>query len=387
MKKLTQTFSVPFTYQVFFTRGLFRPGSPLLEVVEPATGGGPSKVLLVIDEGVTDAHADLTGSVTAFFQDHAELMRLCGKPLVIPGGEIAKNDTRYLEMILQAVNDQGIDRHSYLIAIGGGAVLDLAGYAAAIAHRGVRLIRVPTTVLSQNDSGVGVKNGINYFGKKNFLGTFVPPVAVLNDYDFLETLEDRDWRSGIAEAVKVALIKDSAFFAFLEEHAKALAERDPRPMEHLIEACAALHLDHIAGGDPFESGSSRPLDFGHWAGHKLEQLTRYRLRHGEAVAIGLALDVTYARLKGMIRQSEWERIIRLLQDLGFDLYAPELGLRDKGRLVILEGLEEFRQHLGGQLTIMLLDEIGKGREVHEMDKGLIADAVAQLQHLHETATV
>jgi 3-dehydroquinate synthase len=205
-----------------------------------------------------------------------------------------------------------------VLGIGGGAVLDMVGYAAATAHRGIRLIRVPTTVLAQNDSGVGVKNGINAFGKKNFLGTFAPPYAVLNDIDFLTTLDDRDWRSGIAEAVKVALIKDANFFEFITTNAKALARRDMDSMQHLVYRCAQLHLNHIANsGDPFEKGSSRPLDFGHWAAHKLEQLTHYNLRHGEAVAIGIALDTTYSYMAGMLSRSDWQQVLETAENIRF----------------------------------------------------------------------
>ena len=166
-----------------------------------------------------------------------------------------------------------------LIAIGGGALLDVAGFAAAMAHRGVRLIRVPTTVLSQDDSAIGVKNGINAFDKKNYLGTFAAPFAVINDSRFLPTLSDRDWRSGISEAIKVALIRDAAFFDFIEANAVKLHDRDLPVMEQLVHRSAELHYDHITtNGDPYEQGSSRPLDYGHWAAHKLEPVTDYRLR-------------------------------------------------------------------------------------------------------------
>src|SRR5690606_2130347 len=167
-----------------------------------------------------------------------------------------------------AINDNRICRHSFVIAIGGGAVIDMVGYAAAIAHRGVKLIRIPTTVLSQNDSAVGVKNSINIFGKKNFLGTFAPPYAIINDHFFLTTLEQRDWISGIAEAIKVALIKDDVFFADIEKNCEKLRDREMEAMQYLIYRCAEMHMQHIAkGGEPFESGSSRQLEFGHWAAH------------------------------------------------------------------------------------------------------------------------
>jgi len=284
--------------------------------------------------------------------------------------------------VLEAVDAYHLDRHAYLAAIGGGAVLDMVGYAASIAHRGIRHLRIPTTVLSQNDSGIGVKNSINAFGKKNFLGNFAPPFAVFNDFDFLPTLEDRDWRGGMAEALKVSLLKDAAFFRFIQENAAALAARDMPRMQHLIHRCAELHLQHIASGDAFEQGSSRPLDFGHWSAHKLEQLSGYRIRHGEAVAIGIALDSVYSHLQGLLSAAGLAEIIAVLQALGFALYAPEMSAHLAEAThpdSLLHGLQEFREHLGGQLTIMLLAGIGQGVEVHEIDDQLMVEAVRYLQ--------
>ncbi|MDQ2656276.1 MAG: 3-dehydroquinate synthase, partial [Bacteroidota bacterium] len=262
---------------------------------------------------------------------------------------------------------------SYLVAIGGGSVLDVAGYAAAVSHRGIRHIRIPTTVLSQNDSGVGVKNGINYFNKKNFLGTFAPPVAVFNDNHFLTTLDDAEWRSGISEAIKVALIKDAVFFDWIEANASRMAARDMDAMQYQIRRCAELHLQHIAGADPFESGSSRPLDFGHWSAHKLEQLSDFTIRHGEAVSIGIALDTAYSFLSGRLAESSMRRVLQVIKTLGLPLTDPMLEVTDS-KSPLLDGLNEFREHLGGRLTIMLLRDIGKGEEVHKMDPALVRQA-------------
>jgi len=257
----------------------------------------------------------------------------------------------------------------------------MVGLAAATAHRGLRHVRLPSTTLAQADSGVGVKNAVNAFGKKNFIGTFAPPHAVLNDFDLLKTLSDRDKRAGYVEAVKVACLKDAAFFCELERHAEALARFEPLAMERLIERCAELHVEHIAtSGDPFEFGSARPLDFGHWAAHKLEELSEYRLRHGEAVAIGIALDVVYARLAGLLDTPSASRVLALLERLGFALFANELKHTDsRGQLMVLLGLEEFREHLGGELTITLVPKIGRSLEVHELDARLIGQAVAELE--------
>lgn len=324
------------------------------------------KIFFVLDEGVTNHHPQLKDAIKTYFQQHNEV-QLIPEILVVPGGEASKNNTALFDELIAAVNTYGIDRHSFIAAIGGGAVLDLVGYASAVAHRGIKHIRIPTTVLSQNDSGIGVKNGINYQGKKNFLGTFAPPAAVFNDEQFLLTLNERDWRSGISEAIKVALIKDLSFFEWIEDHAERLAARNMDSMNYLIRQCAKLHLDHIAGDDPFETGSARPLDFGHWSAHKLEQLSGFEILHGEAVAMGIALDSTYSYIKGMLTEAQLQRILNVLHTLGFDISNPLIRISDS-ESPILAGLKEFQEHLGGLLTITLLTDLGTGQEVHEMDE-------------------
>lgn len=382
MRLIQQTVRAEFHYPVHFTREAFRPANQILRNVLASDAASQRRILFVVDEGVCTRERRLLAQIDAYCRAHAGAIQSVTGPIVVPGGELVKNSGEYVDIVRDAVNRYGICRHSFVIAIGGGAVLDMVGYAAATSHRGVRLIRMPSTVLAQNDSGVGVKNGINQYGKKNFLGTFAPPFAVINDFEFLESLSDRDWRSGLAEAVKVGLIKDAAFFEYLEATAPSLTHRGTAAMEHAIYRCAELHLEHISGSDPFESGSSRPLDFGHWAAHKLEQLTNYRLRHGEAVAIGIALDATYSHLVGMLSEEEWSRIIHVLFQLGFSLYVPELEYRaDSDDYALLDGLAEFREHLGGQLTIMLLERIGGGVEVHNMDPLIIERSAATLRHL------
>ncbi|WP_019588774.1 3-dehydroquinate synthase [Deinococcus apachensis] len=387
---IEQTVPVTFRYAVQFTHGLFGPENGVLRDTLAGKGGESVKVLCVLDAGVGEAFPDLARQIGAYFARHADAMQLVAPPLVVPGGERVKGDTRHVGQVQDAIHAHGIDRHSYVIVVGGGAVIDMVGFAAGTAHRGVRLVRVPTTVLAQNDSGVGVKNSVNAYGKKNWLGTFAPPYAVLNDLDFLAALEERDWLSGLAEAVKVALLKDASFFTWLEENAPALVARDLEAMEYAVYRCAELHLAHIAGsGDPFEMGSSRPLDFGHWAAHKLESLTSYALRHGEAVAVGLALDCTYAALKGMLPEADWRRVLDLLLALRLPVYVPELGTSAQDPAdpsSVLSGLNEFREHLGGRLTIPLLTHIGRATEVHEMDFGLLRRTVGLLQDLHTHPT-
>lgn len=373
MKLLQQSFSVPFQYNVYFTRDLFNPGNKTL-VNALDTKLGPKKVLFVLDQGMIDHHPALIPKIKDYIKAYPDKIVDLGQHIILPGGEPCKNDYSYVDTLVQAINDFGIDRHSYVAAVGGGSLLDTVGFAAAISHRGIRLLRIPTTVLSQNDSGVGVKNGVNAFSKKNFIGSFAPPAAVVNDQDFLHTLDIRDWRSGIAEGIKVGLIKDIEFFRFIEDSVALLRGRDMAVMDHLIYRCAELHLQHIASGDAFEMGSSRPLDFGHWSAHKLEQIDGYQIRHGEAVALGMALDSIYSFLENRLSRSELERILGLLHSLGFEMFHEGL-LKPE----LLDGLTEFREHLGGQLTVMLLEEIGKGVEVHHIDPDLVLKSVNLLQ--------
>jgi 3-dehydroquinate synthase len=379
MNYLQQSFSIKFEYKVFFTSGLFSLANPMINnfLEGIAHGSNTRKILFVIDQGFMDAGNDIITEIREYFKVN-QAVQLVPEIIMIPGGELVKNDVIYFDRILEAVNTCKIDRHSFIAAIGGGSLLDLVGYAAAVSHRGIRHIRIPTTVLSQNDSGIGVKNGINYFGKKNFLGTFAPPLAVFNDDFYLKTLNERHWRSGISEAVKVALIKDPDFFFWIEKNAAALVERDMKAMNYLIKRCAELHMQHIAGKDPFESGSSRPLDFGHWSAHKLEQLSGFEVLHGEAVAMGMALDTVYSNLSGHLTDTESNRILDLLIKLGFELSHPIMQI-SASNSAILSGLEEFREHLGGELTIMLLDGIGSGFEVHHIDNEILINASENLK--------
>jgi len=370
---IKQSFEVKYSYQLYFTQGLFLSDNPLLNEVLQTQSKERNKILVVVDSNVVKNHPNLMDDIKDYSEKHQSIA--LKDLLIVEGGENAKVDGIHLQKVLEAINDLGICRHSFVLVIGGGAVIDMVGYAAAVAHRGVKLIRVPSTVLAQNDAAVGVKNGINSFGKKNFLGSFAPPFAIINDFSLLETLEQRDWISGIAEAVKVATIQDAAFFDFLEKNAKKMKDRDMKAMSYMIYRCAELHMQHIAqGGDPFESGSSRPLDFGHWAAHKLEQMTNYKVRHGEAVAMGIALDLTYAELLGFIDKKTLNRVLKVLTETGFDLELPLHSEEQVEELLL--GINEFREHLGGQLTITLIKGIGHKYDVNEMDYDLMRRAIA-----------
>jgi len=370
------------THEVFFTRDAFdADNSTLSDLLKGDKLGNKTKAIVYLDEGILDGNPNLPHSINNYFKAHSESLNLVCAPAFVRGGEEAKNEWQLVETIWSDLNKYGMCRHSYVIVIGGGAALDLVGFAASTAHRGVRLVRFPTTTLSQGDGGVGVKNGINFFGKKNWVGTFAVPEAVVNDFSFLRTLPDNQKRAGYVEAVKVALIRDRAFFEWIESRASELAQFQSQPMEQLIRRSAALHLDHIAGsGDPFERGSARPLDFGHWIAHKLEPMSDFQVGHGDAVAIGLAADVLYCAKVGLLKEEAAERVLDLLQALGFETYHPLLHAKnDNGGSIILDGLEEFREHLGGKLTITLIQALGQGVEVHRMDNEQVLLSIDDLR--------
>ncbi len=382
---IQRTIPLAFSHRVDFTHGAFEPQNHCLRdlVAEACALDGKAKVLVLLDSGVAEADPGLTTRISRYFKVHGEVLQLVTDPLLMPGGESCKNDWGLVEKIWKAIEFFKICRHSFVIAIGGGAFLDLAGFGAATAHRGIRLIRMPTTTLSQGDGGVGVKNGVNYFGKKNWVGTFSVPYAVVNDLDFITKLPPRACRDGLIEAIKVSLIRDRAFYEFLEVNAAALGRLEARVVEIAIRRSAENHVDHIAGnGDPFEYGSARPLDFGHWAAHKLEQISDFAVSHGEAVAIGMAIDLLYSVQIGLLPRKTAEQILTLIETTGFRLWSDELDRLERGRPVILAGLEEFREHLGGRLTITLIPAIGEKVEVHEMNEAAVLAALAELKARH-----
>lgn len=371
-------FSIPVVHQhcVVFTRGAFAATNR--ELAGLLAEGGGRRALVLLEDTVAAAWPALKNDIRSYFSDLP--VELTGVH-VLPGGESAKAGDHRVREVWQIIADAHLDRHSYLLVIGGGALLDAAGFAAATAHRGVRLIRFPTTTLAQDDSGVGVKCAINAFGKKNWIGAFAVPFAVINDFTFLYSQPEETRRAGLIEAVKVALVKDREFFEWIEANLEALAALEPATLEACVERSAMLHLRHIAeGGDPFETGSSRPLDFGHWAAHKLESLSDYALCHGRAVAVGVALDTLYAARAGLAAPGVAERVLAVLHGLGLEIYDPAMETRDAaGRHLLLDGLDEFREHLGGKLTVLMLREIGRGEDVHHLDGEIIGRCVDELR--------
>jgi len=368
-------------HRIEFTRNLFSPeNSVLADAIARSDGDFPHRVIAFVDGGVVGGNQNLLRDISFWFSGRDGELELVESPIVLPGGESCKNDWSLVPEIWRSISENSIDRHSFVMAVGGGAFLDLVGFAASTAHRGVRMIRIPTTSLSQGDGGVGVKNGVNFFGKKNWVGTFAVPYAVINDFSFLQTLDDRSRRAGIIEAIKVAIVRSRDFYEKIEQCASQLKNLEDDILEKVIRRSAEEHVDHIAtSGDPYELGSARPLDYGHWVAHKLEQISAFRIGHGEAVAIGMAVDLIYSKRTGLMSPEDCESVLTLIESVGFDIYDADLHRTEDGRSVILHGLQEFREHLGGKLTITLVPEIGRKIEVNEMEEDEILASIEELR--------
>ncbi len=373
---LARIFQVDFHHRVRFTQDAFAPDNETLASV--CSDGQHRRMIAFIDAGVHKAHPDVGERLANYLGSRAKIgdqvpeLKMIE---VVSGGEEAKNSNDVCEQVMAATDRYGIDRKSFVLAIGGGAMLDAVGLGATLAHRGVRLIRMPTTTLAMDDAAMGVKNGINKFGKKNFCGAFSVPWAVIADAQFLTTLTDQQFLSGFSEAIKIGCLKDPSLFKLIEQSAAKIVARDLATAMPIIQRSAQLHLDHITqGDDAFELKEARPLDFGHWAAHKLESMSSYAIAHGDAVAIGIALDCEYAVRTKMLSQSDSTRIIACLRSLRLPTWHPLLSQTDQ----LLRGLEEFREHLGGRMNITLLRSIGESTEVHQIDSGIVAASVKAL---------
>ena len=374
LEDVSVPFAVPFAHRLLFTTDVFGADRGELAAVLEMSGDLAPRVQFWIDQQVLSVCPHLTGRIAEFFAWRGDRIRPAGVHAIV-GGEAVKNDWSQVERVLAAINDSDLDRRSYVVVIGGGAVLDAVGFAAATAHRGVRLVRLPTTTLAQADSGVGVKNAVNRFGKKNWLGVFAVPWAVINDTALLASLPDRDFAAGLSEVVKVAVLKSPGEFQWLCENAAGISARDLRAVLPAIRMSAELHRAHITrGGDPFEALEARPLDYGHWSAHRLEAMTNFAIRHGEAVAIGVAVDTVYSALVCGLPEADAGRVLHALRTLGLPLMHPAMTDTD----ALFDGLEEFRQHLGGRLTLTMLRGIGDPIEVHEVDRDAMTRAIREL---------
>jgi len=286
-------------------------------------------------------------------------------PVLFDDAERTKN-LRTVEAVTRALSQAGADRKSLLMAVGGGVVGDVAGYVAASYLRGVALVHVPTTVVSQVDSSIGGKTGVNLPEGKNLVGAFYPPVLVLTDLEMLRTLPEREYRGGLAEVIKHAAIADAKMFAWLEANFDRVRRRDAAALVWLIPRNVAIKA-RVVSRDERESGLREILNFGHTFAHALESLTKYRrFQHGEAVAWGMMAAALLGHEAGITPARDVERIVALVRRLGPLPAWPRVTPAE-----MLEAMRADKKTRGGKLRFVLTPRIGKAATYDGIDEALV----------------
>lgn len=297
--------------------------------------------------------------------------------LTMPDGEAAKRLSA-LEKLASAMVVAGADRHSVIIALGGGVVGDVAGFLASIFMRGIPVLQIPTTLVAQVDSAIGGKTGVNLVSGKNLIGTFHQPLAVLADPDVLTTLPEREYRSGLLEAMKYGVIRTPAIFDLMESQREAILRRDVALLEQLIVDCIKVKAD-VVSADEREGGERRILNFGHTIGHTLESATKYRhFLHGEAVGWGMIAAAVIGREMGVTEPAVAERIQSLVL-----AYGP-LPAVNVGPQRVLKLLQSDKKTIGGVPHFILAKSMGEVEVVNSVAAANVVSAVAEIARLSQS---
>jgi 3-dehydroquinate synthase len=338
--KVTQVRAAGGSYPVYVGQGLLAMPSIWQRHLD-------GRVLVVSDETVAGLYLERVGGV---LDEEGRRWR----SLVLPAGEEAKTVANW-QHALDALVELGAQRDATVLALGGGVVGDLAGFAAASYMRGIRVVQMPTTLLAQVDAAVGGKTGVNHASGKNLIGAFHQPAAVVADIDTLISLDERDYRAGLAEVVKYGAIRDERFFSWLESRAEPLNARMPDALLEAVHA-SVQHKAEVVAADEREAGERALLNFGHTFGHALETATGYaRYRHGEAVAIGMVLATRLSELLGKVRVGTSERLVHLLERLKLPTALP--GDVERERLLALMRLD--KKNRADRIRLVLLEELGR----------------------------
>ena len=277
--------------------------------------------------------------------------------VVIPDGEKAKS-MYWLSKILDELVTQRLERQEVVLALGGGVVGDVAGFAASVYLRGVSFVQVPTTLVAQVDSSVGGKTGVNHSIGKNLIGAFYQPRVVVVDPQALQSLPKREWVAGLAEVIKYGMIADLKFFEYLEQHVEDLREQAEDVIPTVIRRCCEIKAE-VVGGDERESGRRRILNYGHTVGHALETWGRYRTWiHGEAVGIGMVQEATMAHFLGLCTKELVERQRDLIQDVGLPIVMPSMTFME-----LWGAIQHDKKVVNGQINCVLPTTIGKVKVV------------------------
>jgi 3-dehydroquinate synthase len=345
------------TYPIFVGRDSFR-NKDLLD----ACGLRSRRYVVVTNDVVGPLYFE---RVAQFFSSGGAAV----EQVIIPDGERFKTQET-LTSIYDQLIERRVDRSTTIVALGGGVVGDVAGFAAATYQRGVPLVQVPTTLLSQVDSSVGGKTAINHPAGKNMIGSFYQPQAVIIDLEMLQSLPEREFQAGLAEVVKYGAIMDAAFFVWLEQNVTLLMKRDFDALGYAVERCCTSKA-RIVEDDETESGSRALLNFGHTFGHAIEAGLGYgKWLHGEAVAVGMLLASRLSVLMGSLTQSDWDRIERLLSSIGLPVDAPDLG---RERYLELMGYD--KKVLDGKLRLILLKSLGTAYVTGDFPRDLLVEVL------------
>ncbi len=318
---------------------------------------------------ISDANVSQTHGATVVESFSAAGVRV--EAIQVPAGEHSKSIDE-ANRLWNELLARGIDRRSAIVAVGGGVMGDLAGFAAATFGRGIPLFQIPTTLLAQVDSSVGGKVGINLPGAKNMVGAFWQPVGVLIDPRVLETLPEREYRSGLAEVVKYGVILDAEFFACLEQQTSALNERDEEVLVHVIARSCRLKADVVEQDEREETGLRAVLNYGHTFAHAFETLTGYsELLHGEAVSMGMVCASHLAQRLGRIDAEVTRRQAALLGTLQLPLFPPELSIDD-----VLDVMSRDKKTVDGRLRFVLPTKLGHVELVEDVPPEEVAAAIS-----------
>jgi 3-dehydroquinate synthase len=357
-------------YRVTMTRGLLNPADPAFAQICGVDGSKQSKRLVVIDSVVLDLYKEKLNTYFAAWN-------ILPVWKIITGNEETKTMKQALS-VAEAMTEAGLLRRTEaVIAIGGGVVLDIVGFAASLYRRGIPYIRIPTTLMGQVDAGIGIKTGVNFGHHKNRLGTYFAPVAALIDPEFLLTLDQRHIANGVAEIIKMALIKDKTLFQLLEKEVNNLNPRVmacecPRIKEIFSRAIAGM-LDELEP-NLWEATLERSVDYGHTFSPSLELIANPALLHGEAVAIDMALSIALALYRDLISIGEAERALNLINQAGLPLihqdFTPEL---------IEKALDDSVKHRDGFQRVPLTAGIGNVTFVNDLTKAELNTALQYVQ--------
>ena len=362
-KKWTLEAVLPTSFFVQFSEKLFHPQNP--DLLETGNLGKNARRLLIIDENVYKHHGK---EIENYFTEN----KILYKTLILKSEEISK-DWQATIAILNAMEDFKLQRQGEpIIAIGGGILLDLAGFAANLYRRGVPYIRVPTTLLALVDASVGVKTGINHFGRRNRLGSYYPPVGSYLDVSFLNTLSEKDLSNGFGEILKMAVIKDNELFLLLENHGKKLIDSKMQEGNNSHEVIHRSIQGMIEELEPnlWENDMRRLVNFGHSFSPMVEMNALPELSHGEAVALDVLFSSVLSAQRNLMQWSEVERIFETMKMLGLPTFHPLFNDQN----ILQEGLADTVRHRNSAQELPIPVAIGRAIFINDLNSNEISEA-------------